>query len=45
MVVDAMDNGSFVKIIPAEQKIIGYTTKNSGGVPEKLQELLCIAVR
>ena len=32
VVVDAMDNGSFVKIIPAEKKIIGYTTKNSGGV-------------
>jgi len=33
VVVDAMDNGSFVKIIPDEKKIIGYTTKNSGGVP------------
>ena len=37
VVVDAMDNGSFVKIIPAEQKIIGYTTKNSGGVPENFK--------
>ena len=33
-VVDAFDNGSFVKVIPAEQKIVGFTTKNSGGVPE-----------
>ncbi|MCI1647491.1 MAG: GH92 family glycosyl hydrolase [Bacteroides sp.] len=31
--VDAFDNGSYVKIIPSENKIIGYTTKNSGGVP------------
>ncbi len=37
VVVDAMDNGSFVKIIPAEKKIIGYTTKNSGGVPENFK--------
>lgn len=37
MVVDAMDNGSFVKIIPAEKKIIGYTTKNSGGVPSNIK--------
>ena len=37
VVVDAMDNGSFVKIIPAEKKIIGYTTKNSGGVPSNFK--------
>ena len=33
VVVDAFDNGSFIKVIPSENKIIGYTTKNSGGVP------------
>ncbi len=33
IVVDAFDKGSFIKIIPGENKIIGYTTKNSGGVP------------
>ncbi|CAA9197989.1 hypothetical protein FLA105534_01908 [Flavobacterium bizetiae] len=33
IVVDAFDKGSYVKIIPSERKIIGYTTKNSGGVP------------
>lgn len=37
VVVDAMDNGSYVKIIPAEKKIIGYTTKNSGGVPRNFK--------
>ncbi len=31
--VDAFDRGSYVKVIPSENKIIGYTTKNSGGVP------------
>ncbi len=33
VLVDAFDKGSYIKIIPAENKIIGYTTKNSGGVP------------
>lgn len=33
VVIDAFDKGSYVKIIPSERKIIGYTTKNSGGVP------------
>ncbi|GAB3338101.1 GH92 family glycosyl hydrolase [Larkinella ripae] len=33
VVIDALDKSSFIKIIPGENKIIGYTTKNSGGVP------------
>ena len=33
VVVDAYDSGSYVEILPAENKIIGYTTRNSGGVP------------
>jgi predicted alpha-1,2-mannosidase len=37
IVVDAFDKGSYIKIIPAENKIIGYTTKNSGGVPENFK--------
>ncbi|GEO06449.1 alpha-1 2-mannosidase [Adhaeribacter aerolatus] len=37
VVVDAFDKGSYVKIIPAENKIIGYTTKNSGGVPDNFK--------
>lgn len=32
--IDAFDKGSYVKILPQERKIIGYTTRNSGGVPE-----------
>lgn len=31
VVIDAFDQGSFVKIIPEENKIIGYTTQHSGG--------------
>ena len=34
VVLDAFDKGSYVKIIPSERKIIGYTTRNSGGVPK-----------
>jgi len=37
VVVDAMDNGSSVTIIPEENKIIGYTTKNNGGVPDNFK--------
>ncbi len=37
IVVDAFNRGSYIKIIPAEKKIIGYTTRNSGGVPENFK--------
>ena len=37
IVVDAFDDGSYIKVIPEENKIIGYTTKNSGGVPENFR--------
>ncbi|MDP4216142.1 MAG: GH92 family glycosyl hydrolase [Bacteroidota bacterium] len=37
IVVDAFDKGSYVRIIPGERKIIGYTTKNSGGVPDNFK--------
>lgn len=36
-VVDAFDKGSYVRIIPNESKIVGYTTKNSGGVPDNFK--------
>ena len=31
VVVDALDKGSYIKIIPAERKIIGYTSKYARG--------------
>ena len=34
VVTDAYDNGSYIEIVPAENKIVGYTTRNSGGVPQ-----------
>jgi predicted alpha-1,2-mannosidase len=36
-VIDAFDQGSYIQIIPEENKIIGYTTKNSGGVPDNFK--------
>ena len=37
VVVDAFDKGSYVKIMPKERMIVGYTTKNSGGVPQNFK--------
>ncbi|MBO9593189.1 MAG: GH92 family glycosyl hydrolase [Niabella sp.] len=31
VVIDAFDKGSYIKIIPAEKKIIGYSTKHARG--------------
>ena len=42
IVVDALDKGSYVKVIPEENKIIGYTTKNSGGVPDNFKNYFII---
>ncbi len=36
-VVDAFDKGSCVKIIPDQRKIIGWATRNSGGVPSNFK--------
>ena len=40
--VDPFDKGSYVKVVPEENKIIGYTTKNSGGVPEGFKNYFII---
>jgi predicted alpha-1,2-mannosidase len=42
IVVDAFDKGSYIKIIPAEKKIIGYTSANSGGVPDNFKNYFVI---
>ena len=42
IVVDAFDKGSYIKIIPAERKIIGYSTRNSGGVPKNFRNYFVI---
>ncbi|MCC8170843.1 MAG: GH92 family glycosyl hydrolase [Parabacteroides sp.] len=42
VVVDAFDKGSYVKIIPGENKIVGYTTRNSGGVPDNFKNYFVV---
>jgi len=37
ILLDAFDRGSSVEVVPAERKIIGYSTKNSGGVPDNFK--------
>jgi len=32
IIIDAFDRGSSVKIIPGQNKVVGYSTRNSGGV-------------
>ena len=37
LTVDAYDKGSYIKIIPEERKIVGYSSRNSGGVPKNFR--------
>ena len=34
VVIDAFDKGSEIEIFPERQMVVGYSTRNSGGVPE-----------
>ena len=40
--VDAFNRGSSVEIIPAKNAIIGYTSRNSGGVPENFKNYFVV---
>ncbi|MCD0490469.1 GH92 family glycosyl hydrolase [Pedobacter sp. MC2016-14] len=42
VVVDAFDKGSYVKIIPAERKIVGYSTKHAHGTPKNFKNYFVI---
>jgi predicted alpha-1,2-mannosidase len=42
VVIDALDRGSYIKVIPPENKIIGYTTRNSGGVAKNFKNYFVI---
>ena len=37
VVVDAYDRGSYIKVIPETNTVVGYTTRNSGGVPDNFR--------
>lgn len=42
ILIDAFDRGSYIRIIPEENKIIGYTTRNRGGVPANFKNYFVI---
>ena len=42
VVVDAFDKGSEVTILPEQRRVIGYTTRNSGGVPDNFRNFFII---
>ncbi len=42
VVIDPFDKGSSVTIDPANRRITGYTTRNSGGVPENFRNYFVI---
>jgi predicted alpha-1,2-mannosidase len=44
IIIDAFNKGSYVKIIPGEQKIIGYSTRNSGAVPANFKNYFVIYI-
>jgi len=42
VVIDALDKGSYLKVVPAQNRIIGYTTRNSRGVPANFKNYFII---
>ena len=42
IVVDAFDRGSEVEVIPGKNMIVGYTTRNSGGVPQNFKNYFVV---
>lgn len=42
VVIDAYDQGSHIEIIPESNTITGYTTRNSGGVPENFRNYFVV---
>lgn len=42
VVIDAYDNGSYIKVEPDKRRIIGYSTRNSGGVPDNFRNWFVI---
>lgn len=42
VVIDAFDKGSHIRILPEQRRIEGYTTRNSGGVPDNFRNYFII---
>jgi predicted alpha-1,2-mannosidase len=44
IVIDAFDKGAYVKIIPGQNKIIGYNTRNSGAVSANFKNYFVVYI-
>ena len=42
VLVDAFNKGSSIEVIPSKNAIIGYTTRNSGGVPDNFKNYFVV---
>jgi predicted alpha-1,2-mannosidase len=42
LVIDAFDRGSYIKILPDGKTVVGYTTRNSGGLAENFRNWFVI---
>ena len=42
VIIDAFDKGSYVEVLSDENMVIGYTTRNSGGVPDNFKNYFVI---
>ena len=37
VVIDAFDHGSYIRVMHDKRTVVGYTTRNSGGVPDNFK--------
>ena len=42
VVVDAYDRGSHIEVLPGQNRIVGYTTRNNGGVPDNFRNYFVV---
>lgn len=42
VVIDAFDHGSAIEIDPSRRRVTGYTTRNSGGVPDNFRNYFVV---
>ena len=42
VVIDGYDRGSWIKVIPEQNKVVGYSTRNSGGVTKNFRNYFVI---
>ena len=42
VVIDAYDQGSYIKVEPEKRRVIGYSTRNGGGVPDNFRNWFVI---